>query len=111
MLAGLRAIAGLRVWGIADQARIGERTPTFAVTLAGVAPAEAAAELGRAGIFAWDGDFYARGVIERLGLAELGGVLRLGLAHYSTADEVDRTLETLARIATAAHAGRRPLAR
>jgi len=111
MLAGLRDIAGLRVWGIADPARIGERTPTFAVTLAGVAPAEAAAELGRAGIFAWDGDFYARGVIERLGLAALGGVLRLGLAHYSTADEVDRTLEALARIAAAAHAGPRPLAR
>jgi cysteine desulfurase family protein (TIGR01976 family) len=111
MLAGLRDIAGLRVWGIADPARIGERTPTFAVTLAGVAPAEAAAELGRAGIFAWDGDFYARGVIERLGLAAFGGVLRLGLAHYSTADEVDRTLEALARIAAAAHAGPRPLAR
>jgi len=41
----------------------------------------------------------------------LGGVLRLGLAHYSTADEVDRTLEALARIAAAAHAGPRPLAR
>ena len=110
MLAGLRDIAGMSVWGITDPARIGERTPTFAVTLAGVAPAEAAAELGRAGIFAWDGDFYARGVIERLGLAELGGVVRLGLAHYSTADEVDRTLETLAHIA-AAHAGPRRLAR
>ena len=51
------------------------------------------------GIYAWDGDFYATGLIERLGRAEDGGVLRLGLVHYNTADEVDRTLEALARIA------------
>ena len=50
-------------------------------------------------------------LIERLGLADVGGVLRLGLVHYSTADEVDRTLETLAGIAAAAHGGPRPLAR
>ena len=47
----------------------------------------------------WDGDFYATGLIERLGKAEVGGVLRLGLVHYNTADEVDRTLEAVARIA------------
>ena len=111
MLAGLGEITGLRVWGITDLTRLAERTPTFAVTLAGVAPAEAAAALGRAGIFAWDGDFYARGVIERLGLADRGGVLRLGLAHYSTADEVDRTLEALEDLAATGHVGPGPLAR
>ena len=51
------------------------------------------------GIYAWDGDFYATGLIERLGKAEGGGVLRLGLVHYNTAEEVDRTLEALERIA------------
>ncbi len=99
MLAGLRAIPGVHVWGIADEARLGERTPTFAVTLDGISPADGAAELGRAGIFAWDGDFYARGLIERLGLYAQGGVLRLGLAHYTTAAEVDRTLVAIGRIA------------
>ena len=53
----------------------------------------------RDGIYAWDGDFYATGLIERLGKAETGGVLRLGLVHYNTAAEVDRTLEAVARIA------------
>ena len=53
----------------------------------------------RDGIYAWDGDFYATGLIERLGKAEAGGVLRLGLVHYNTAAEVDRTLEALDRIA------------
>ena len=53
----------------------------------------------RQGIFAWDGDFYATGLIERLGKTESGGVLRLGLVHYNTAGEVDRVLEALGRIA------------
>jgi len=111
MLDGLVAIPGLRVWGIADPARLAERTPTFAVTLSGTSPADAAAELGRTGIFTWDGDFYARGLIERLRLDERGGVLRLGLVHYSTAAEVDRTLDALAKIATRVPAGSRPAAR
>ncbi len=51
--------------------------------------------LGRAGIFAWDGHFYAQALIERLGLAASGGVLRLGFVHYNTLAEVDRTLEAL----------------
>jgi cysteine desulfurase family protein (TIGR01976 family) len=111
MLDGLVAIPGLRLWGIADPARLAERTPTFAVTIAGTSPADAAAELGRAGIFTWDGDFYARGLIERLGLFERGGVLRLGLVHYSTEAEVDRTLEALATIAARVAVGSRPVAR
>ena len=61
----------------------------------------AAEALGREGIFVWDGDFYATGLIERLGKAEVGGVLRLGLVHYNTADEVDRTLEALGRVLAA----------
>ena len=107
MLDGLLAISGLHVWGIADRARLGERTPTFAVTLDAIPPADAAAELGRAGIYAWDGDFYARGLIERLGLHDQGGVLRLGLAHYTTAAEVDRTIEAIARLAGPAPGPRR----
>lgn len=105
MLAGLNAIPGVHVWGIADPARMNERTPTFAITLDGISPADAAAELGRAGIFTWDGDFYARGLIERLGTYEQGGVLRLGLVHYSNAEEVDRTLELLACLAAGAPVG------
>ena len=70
-------------------------------SLDGVAPRAAAEALGREGIFVWDGDFYATGLIERLGKAEVGGVLRLGLVHYNTADEVDRTLEALGRVLAA----------
>jgi selenocysteine lyase/cysteine desulfurase len=76
------------------------RTPTAAITIDGVTPHEAAVALGEQGIAVWDGDFYATGLIERLGLASTG-VLRIGLTHYNTRAEVDRLLDELRRIAGA----------
>jgi cysteine desulfurase family protein (TIGR01976 family) len=99
LIAGLQAIPALTIHGIADPVRRAERVPTVSVSIDGVAPRAAAEALGRAGIYAWDGDFYATGLIERLGKTEAGGVLRLGLVHYNTAAEVDRTLEALEHIA------------
>jgi len=106
LLGGLASIRGVRIHGIADPARIAERTPTVAITIEGTTPRAAAEALGRQGIFTWDGDFYAQALIERLGLFETGGVLRLGIVHYNTAGEVDRLLEALEGIAATA-AGRR----
>jgi cysteine desulfurase family protein (TIGR01976 family) len=102
MAAGLAAIPGVRVWGITDPARFADRTPTFAITIEGISPREAAGRLGREGIFAWDGDFYAQALIERLGLYESGGVLRLGIVHYTTEAEIDRTLDAIEHMASAA---------
>jgi cysteine desulfurase family protein (TIGR01976 family) len=106
LLRGLASIPGVRIRGIADPARIAERTPTVAVTIDGATPRAAAEALGRQGLFTWDGDFYAQALIERLGLFETGGVLRLGLVHYNKPAEVDRLLEAVEHIATAAAAGR-----
>ncbi len=99
---GLAAIHGVRLFGITDPTRFDRRTPTAALTVAGVASRDVAAALGAEGIAVWDGDFYATGLIERLGLAETGGMVRIGLTHYNTAAEVDRLLEVLARIAAGA---------
>jgi len=99
LINGLRAIPGVTIHGIADRARASERVPTVSVSIDGVEPRAAAEALGRDGIYVWDGDFYATGLIERLGKAEVGGVLRLGLVHYNTVAEVDRTLEAVERIA------------
>jgi cysteine desulfurase family protein (TIGR01976 family) len=104
LAAGLGAIPGLTLYGIADRARFDERTPTAAIRLTGIPPHDVAAALGDEGIAVWDGDFYATGLIDRLGLAETGGVVRIGLTHYNTADEVDRLLEALGRIAAGASA-------
>ena len=97
-LDGIVTLPGVRVWGITDQDRLTERTPTFAITSDRRSPHEMAERLGEAGILAWDGHFYAQGLIERLGLAPTGGVLRLGFVHYTTTDEVDRTLDELETI-------------
>ncbi|MER3418596.1 MAG: cysteine desulfurase-like protein [Chloroflexota bacterium] len=102
LLNGLLAIPGIRIYGITDPARITERAPTAALTISGLHPRAVAERLGREGIATWDGDFYARALIERLGLAEGGGVLRVGLVHYNTAAEVDRFVEAVERLAGAA---------
>jgi cysteine desulfurase family protein (TIGR01976 family) len=96
---GIDAAGSMRIHGITDRSRFDERTPTAAVTIEGVAPRAAAEALGREGIATWDGDFYASGLIERLGLASSGGVLRIGLTHYNTTEEVDRLVAALERIA------------
>lgn len=97
LLDGLATVPGARVWGITDRARMDERTPTAAVTFHGVSAQHASEELGRRGIATWWGNFYAVGVIERLGL-EPQGVLRIGLTHYNTAAEVDRLVAELRSI-------------
>jgi len=99
LLDGLGGIRGVTIHGIVDRDRAASRVPTVSVSIDGVAPRAAAEALARDGIYAWDGDFYATGLIERLGKADAGGVLRLGLVHYNTDGEVDRTLESLARVA------------
>ncbi len=98
LLDGLAAVPGARLWGIGDQLRFGERTPTAAVTLEGVSPEAASTALGERGIATWWGNFYAVGPIERLGL-EPDGVVRIGLTHYNTAAEVDRLVTELQDIA------------
>ena len=99
---GLETVPGLRLYGITDRARFDQRTPTAALRLDGIAPRAVAEALASEGIAVWDGDFYATGLIDRLGLAEGGGVVRVGLTHYNTAGEVDRLVEALRRIAAGA---------
>ena len=99
LIDGLGSIRGVTIHGITDRSRAAERVPTVSISIDGIAPAAAAEALSVQGIYAWDGDFYATGLIERLGKADGGGVLRLGLVHYNTVDEVDRTLEALESLA------------
>ena len=96
---GLERIPGLHLWGIRDRDRFDSRTPTAAVTIDGCPPRQLAEALGERGITTWNGDFYAQGLIERLGLFDTGGVLRIGLAHYNTADEVQLLVTALGEIA------------
>ncbi len=99
MIRGLVEIPGLRFFGIKDLARFAERVPTVGVRLAGHTPLEAATFLGERGIFTWDGNYYALNLTECLGVEQTGGLLRIGLVHYNTADEVDHLLAALRELA------------
>jgi cysteine desulfurase family protein (TIGR01976 family) len=96
---GLQAIPGLRVYGITDPGRFHQRVPTVSFTLEGYTPQQISARLDEANIFVWAGNFYALAVTERLGLEGQGGLLRVGLAHYTTAAEVDRLIDRVADVA------------
>jgi cysteine desulfurase family protein (TIGR01976 family) len=97
-LAGLDALSSVRLWGIADRERTAERTPTFAIRVGEEHPAETAKALAARGIYVWDGDYYAREIMVRLGLLETGGAVRIGFCHYHSTDEVDRVLDALGEL-------------
>ncbi|MEZ4595173.1 MAG: aminotransferase class V-fold PLP-dependent enzyme, partial [Chloroflexota bacterium] len=97
-LLGATQVAGLRVFGITDVENLENRTPTFAVSLAGMTPKEVATRLGEQGIFVWHGDYYAVAVMERLGVQDHGGLVRIGFVHYNTVEEVDRVITALANL-------------
>ena len=99
LIEGVGAIAGVTIHGITDRARFASRVPTVSLSIRGAHPRAAAESLAGRGIFAWDGDFYATGLMERLGKGDTGGVLRLGLVHYNTGPEVDRALGAIEEIA------------
>ncbi len=82
----------LTVHGVPD---VEGRTPTFAVAVDGMHPRRVAESLGRAGIFVWDGHYYALEVMRRLGVLDTGGLVRIGFVHYNTLEEVDRVVDAL----------------
>ena len=99
LIHGLLAIPGLTFYGITDPAKFDRRTPTVAIRMEGLTPRELAERLGKRGIFTWDGNYYAINLAERLGVQQSGGMLRIGLAHYNTAEEVEMLLKELRTIA------------
>jgi cysteine desulfurase family protein (TIGR01976 family) len=98
-LEGSGDIPRVRLWGVADPDRLDERTPTFAIRVDDQEPLKTATELARRGIYVWDGHYYAITVMERLGLLDSGGAVRIGFCHYHSVDDVDRVLNALADLA------------
>lgn len=84
-----------KVWGITAPDALSRRVPTVSITLAGRSAGEIAEHLAAWDIFVWSGNMYALALTERLGLESQGGLLRIGLVHYNTADEIDRLTAAL----------------
>jgi cysteine desulfurase family protein (TIGR01976 family) len=98
LIAEVGAVPGVHIHGITDPARVGERCPTIAFTVDGHHPRDVAAFLGKRAISTWDGDYYAWELVRALGLAELGGMVRVGLVHYNTPEEIDRLVNALSEL-------------
>ena len=97
MIQGLADIDGLKIWGITNPERIAERSPTVSFTHPKMVASEIGAFLAARGIFVWAGNFYALELTEALGL-EPEGVLRVGLLHYNSMEEVNFFLESVREI-------------
>jgi cysteine desulfurase family protein (TIGR01976 family) len=93
LLEGLEDIPAVTVYGTRDLAR---RVPTVVFTVAGRTPAEVSGALAELDIFVWDGNYYAMELMQRLGLDDHGGAVRVGAVHYNTPAEIDRFLEAVA---------------
>jgi cysteine desulfurase family protein (TIGR01976 family) len=97
----VRAEDGLSgIDGVTLRSRALHRTPTLLFTLDGVEPTAVHRHLAGRGINAPASHFYAWELSHRLGLGAAGGV-RVGMAPYTTEDEVDRLLEGVAELAAA----------
>ena len=94
---GVTAMPGVTVWGPGFDSQ--RRAPTVSITIDGVHPRDAARQLAEQGLAVWDGHFYAVRPIEVLGLAERGGVIRVGISMYNTRSEIERLLEAVEALA------------
>jgi cysteine desulfurase family protein (TIGR01976 family) len=99
LLAGLARWPRVRVVGppVADPE---QRVALVAFTVDGLAPAAVVQATDAAGIGIRHGHFYSPWLVESLGLAASGGVVRVSMAHYNTPAEIDRLLAVLDRLAS-----------
>lgn len=90
---------GAQVYGIDDDARVGERVPTFCFNLPGIPPRIVTETLARANIGIRDGHMYAPRLMKRLNVPVESGVVRVSLVHYNTLAEIHRFGNALSGVA------------
>ena len=95
LIGGLQAIKGIHIYGITSPAEWHKRMATVSIRKEGTTPEQLALALAAENIFAWNGNFYALSLTQRLGVEESGGLVRLGLVHYNTIEEIDHCLRVL----------------
>ena len=92
----LAGMPGIRLYQAAPAVR---KTPTVALTVAGLSPAEVCRQVVEtSSVFVADGNFYAWTLAERLGILPTGAWVRAGLSPYNTEEEVDRFIAAMARL-------------
>ena len=97
LIDGIAPLKGLTIRGVTSANAMHRRVPTVSFTVDGVQPVSLAKHFAGENMFVWSGHNYALEPIKAMGLADKGGVLRVGLAHYNTAAEVDLFVASLTR--------------
>ncbi|MFD1050242.1 aminotransferase class V-fold PLP-dependent enzyme, partial [Kibdelosporangium lantanae] len=92
LISELRAIRNVMVIGDAMR-----RIPVLAFTIADMKATDAIVALADRGICTFADDVPS-GVFAALGVSEVGGAVRVGLAHYTTPGEVDQLVDAVADI-------------
>lgn len=89
----LAALPGLEIYGPGMEAT--GRTPTLSFMIEGKKASDVCSYLASKSICAWSGHFYAIRAAEVLGLLEKGGLTRMGIVAYNTAEEITYTSEMM----------------
>ena len=98
LLEGLRELPGVTVRGITDPHQMQWRVPTISFTHASRSSASIARAMADRGIFVWSGHNFALELSRALGLDDEDGVVRIGMAHYNTPEEIDAAIGALRNI-------------
>ncbi|TPK66353.1 cysteine desulfurase-like protein [Mesorhizobium sp. B2-4-19] len=98
LIDGLSDIPGLTIHGITDRKRLADRVPTVSFTVEGIVPETIVRQMNAENIFLWSGHNYAWEIVHQLGIPAEQGVVRIGIAHYNTAAEINETLESVHRV-------------
>lgn len=99
LLAFLREAPGVRIIG-KSRVTDGDRVPTVSFVVEGVQSEAIVRRVDAHRMGIRFGDFYARRLIEELGLTRYGGVVRVSIAHYNSVDEIERLVTHLAQAIT-----------
>ncbi len=94
-LLGFLTERGLRVVGSTSTSR-DHRAPTIAFDPGPVAGETVVEAMADAGIGIGFSDFYARRLVDAMGLGD--GVVRISAVHYNTVAEIERTVNALDRV-------------
>ncbi|MEP7155218.1 MAG: cysteine desulfurase-like protein [Betaproteobacteria bacterium] len=94
LLGFLRGRPNVRIIGL-DKVTSGNRMPTVSFVVAGKSPEDIVRHMDKFDIGIRFGDFYAKRLIEALGLQHHGGVVRVSMAHYNTTEEIERLIHHL----------------
>lgn len=97
LIQALKALPGVRIYGITDAHRLNERVPTVVFAHDRLSPQQIAEGLANQQIYVWDGNYYAVEIMRRLD-RDPDGLVRVGLAHYNTHEEIDRFAAALTRV-------------